>query len=446
MIKIKRGLDLPIEGAPAPGIEAGPAIRSVALVGFDYVGMKPTMLVKEGDKVSKGQVVFEDKKTPGVKFTAPASGTVRAINRGAKRVFESLVIDVEGDDEVTFAAHEAGELLKLHHQQVVDQLVESGLWTALRTRPFSKVPSPEGLPSAVFVNLMDSNPLAFDPMLVVNEQRDSFVAGLDVLSHLAESVFVCHEGGVVPPKGNAKNLHYAAFSGPHPAGLAGTHVHFLNPVSEKRSVWTINYQDVIAVGKLFTTGKLCMDRVVSLAGPAVKKPRLLRTVIGASLDELTAGELRDGDNRVISGSVLAGRKAEGTVAWLGRYHLQVSVLAEGRDREFMAWFSPGSQRFSAMRIYLSQFAKHRKFPFTTNTNGSPRAMVPIGAYEQVMPLDILPTQLLRALIVGDTDTAVKLGALELDEEDLALCTFVCPGKYEYGAILRDNLTRIEKEG
>ena len=446
MIKIKRGLDLPIEGAPAQEIERGGSVSTVALVGFDYVGMKPTMLVKEGDHVVKGQVVFEDKKTEGVKYTAPATGKVRAINRGPRRVFESLVIDIDGDEQISFKQYEAGELAHLEHHQVLENLVESGMWTVFRTRPFSKVPALDALPSAIFVNVMDTTPLGFDPMLVVNEQKDSFIAGLDVISRLSETIYVCHAAGVIPPRPNAGNVYAEAFAGPHPAGLPGTHIHFLNPVSEKRSVWTINYQDVIAIGKLFTTGELYMNRVVSLAGPMVKKPRLIKTVVGADLKQLTAGELHDGESRIISGSVLSGRKAKGTLGYLGRHHLQVSVLKEGYERQFMGWFSPGVDRFSTMRIYLSYFMKGKKFQFTTNTNGSPRAMVPIGAYESVMPLDILPTQLLRALIVGDMESAISLGALELDEEDLALCTFVCPGKYEYGDILRDNLTHIEKEG
>ncbi len=210
--------------------------------------------------------------------------------------------------------------------------------------------------------------------------------------------------------------------------------------------WTIGYQDVIAVGRLFTTGRLYTDRVVALAGPQVEQPRLLRTRLGASLEELTAGQLKPAENRIISGSVLGGVTARGPRAFLGRYHTQVSVLEEGYKRDFMGWLSPGSKKHSRLRIYLSQFAPGKLMNYTTNTNGSERAMVPVGTYEHVMPLDILPTQLLRALIVGDTATAQQLGALELDEEDLALCTYVCPGKYEYGPILRDNLTRIEKEG
>ena len=203
---------------------------------------------------------------------------------------------------------------------------------------------------------------------------------------------------------------------------------------------------MIALGKLLTTGKLWVERVVSLAGPQVENPRLLRTRLGAHLEELVAGQVKAEDNRIISGSVLGGRTARGPVAYLGRYHTQVSVLKEGTEREFMGWLSPGTQKHSTLRIYLSQFAPKRLFNFNTNTNGSERAMVPVGAYENIMPLDILPTQLLRSLIVGDTQMAQSLGALELDEEDLALCTYVCPGKYEYGPILRENLTRIEHEG
>ncbi len=452
MINIKRGLDVPIDGAPQQSISDAPAARSVAIIGFDYIGMKPTMAVAEGDKVVKGQVLFEDKKTPGVKYTAPASGSVSAINRGAQRVFESLVIDIDADpdaDEITFDRYDAEQLSKLERQHVVDNLVASGLWTTLRTRPYSKVPEIDATPTALFINCMDTNPLALDPMLVINQDatsRENFVNGVTALSHLSDRVFVCQGHAQNFPKILTKNVSIEMFEGKHPAGNSGTHNHFLAPASETRHVWNIAYQDVMAVGALFTTGKLDMTRIIALAGPAVTNPRCLRTRVGADLTALTAGELTSGENRVISGSVLSGRTSQGAVAYLGRTATQVSCLAEGRDRPFMGWLSPGTQRHSKLNIYLSAFMGGKKFSFNTNTNGSPRAMVPVGSFEAVMPLDILPTQLLRALIVGDMDTAIKLGCLELDEEDLALCTYVCSGKYEYGPILRKNLTTIEKEG
>ncbi|TNF62067.1 MAG: Na(+)-translocating NADH-quinone reductase subunit A [Burkholderiales bacterium] len=450
MIKIKKGLDLPLAGSPALQIDAAPAPRAVALLGPDYIGLRPTMRVQEGEAVRLGQVLFEDKRTPGVLYTAPASGTVRAIHRGQQRMFEALVIDVASEgaehDAVSFPRHDASALPSLAREDVVRTLLDSGLWTALRTRPFSKVPAPDAQPAAIFVNVMDTHPLGFDPQPVLDDAADAFAAGVDVLARLAPVVHVCHAPGTRLPAARSPQVRTQAFDGPHPAGLTGTHIHFLMPAGRRRQVWSLNYQDAIAIGRLFTTGRLDLGRVVALAGPSVRRPRLLRTRVGADLSELTHGELQPGVHRTVSGSVLSGRTAAGHLAFLGRYHLHVSVLPEGHERAFMGWLSPGIDRFSAMRIYLSQFMGGKRFAMNTSTNGSPRAMVPIGAYEKVMPLDILPTQLLRSLIVGDLEVAEQLGALELDEEDLALCTYVCPGKYEYGDILRDNLTRIEKEG
>lgn len=449
MITIKKGLDIPISGSPSSNSsdisQFNP--KHVALIGYDYIGMKPSMLVQEGDTVAKGQAVFTDKKRDGVVFTAPASGRVVAVNRGERRVFESLVIEV--DNSITakrFGQYRSDELASLSRESVVSQLVDSGEWTAFRTRPFSRTPQIDSVPVAIFVNMMDTNPLAFDPLLMIKEEQQAFDDGLAVLSRLTDKVFVCHEGNANMAKVSLPSVSYHGFAGVHPAGLSGTHIHFLHPVGRGVTVWTIGYQDVIAFGKLFTTGELYTVRMLSLAGPAVNKPRLIITDRGADLRELTQNELAQGDNRVISGSVLSGRKAVGTLRFLGRFHYQVSALAEGHERPAMHFFTLGANRFSAMPIYLSQFFKGKKFAMTTSTNGSPRAMVPIGSYEKVMPLDILATQLLRAIIVEDILTAEDLGVLELDEEDLALCTFVSPGKYEFGDILRDNLTRIEQEG
>ncbi len=451
MIKITRGLDLPILGAPEQSIDSARRVRSVALLGNDYVGMKPTMAVKVGDTVKLGQILFEDKKTPGVVYTAPGAGTVSEINRGDRRAFLSLVIELaDGEEEsVEFKHFAPDQLASLAREDVVDTLVQSGQWSALRTRPFSKVPAIDAVPHSLFINAMDTNPLAADPEVVARENAEDFINGVNVLSRLTQGdVFLCRAASSfdgIEAQNLASNVKVESFAGPHPAGLSGTHIHNLAPVSLTKQVWSVNYQDVIAIGKLFTTGRISTERVVALAGPQVTKPRLLKTRLGANLDELTAGELSTDENRVISGSVLSGRAAHGVESYLGRYHQQVSVLKEGRERILFGYLSPGTERHSALGIYLSSLFKGRKFAFTTATNGSTRAMVPVGSYERVMPLDILPTQLLRALIVGDIESAQYLGALELDEEDLALCTYVCPGKYEYGPILRDNLTRIEKE-
>jgi len=444
MIKIKQGLDLPITGTPEQQISQGKAVTEVAVVGPDYVGMKPTMAVKEGDRVKKGQVLFTDKKTAGVQYTAPASGVVKAINRGDRRVFLSVVVAVEGSEEITFQSYSADKLNEVSREDVQANLVASGLWTALRTRPYSKAPALDTVPASIFVTAMDTHPLAADPVLIIAEQPEAFKSGLQVLKRLTEgNLYVCKAPGANIPVAGIETTE--EFSGPHPAGLAGTHIHSLDAASTAKTVWSIGYQDVIAIGQLFTTGSLNSERVISLAGPQVTQPRLVRTLVGANLNELTAGELAEGENRLVSGSVFGGRTAVEGLAYLGRFHNQVSVLEEGRDRPLLHYLRPGFERFSVLPIYVSRFL-NKTFNFTTSTNGSERAMVPVGTYERVMPLDILPTQLLRALIVEDMEVAVNLGALELDEEDLALCSYTCPGKYEYGPILRTNLTRIEQEG
>ena len=451
-IRIKRGLDLPISGTPQQRIEDGPAAQTVAVVGPDYVGMKPTMAVQVGDRVAAGQVLFSDKKTPGVVFTAPGGGEVTAINRGAKRALQSVVIRLDGDDTVEFAQYSADQLDDLAPEAVRKNLVDSGLWTALRTRPFSRTPSPESTPRSIFVTAIDTNPLAADPQVVIAERPDDFSAGLKVLSRLgADEVFLCKAVGSDIPGSDISGsvvqpVSTVEIEGPHPAGLPGTHIHFVDPVGRNKTVWHVNYQEVMAIGKLFVTGRLDFERVVSLTGPAVQQPRLIRTRLGANIDELTDDQLTEGENRVISGSVIAGRAAVGALAFLGRFHLQISALAEGREKKLFGWMGPGFGKFSIKRVFVGSLMPWRKFSMTTTTGGGRRAMVPIGSYEKVMPLDILPTFLLRALEVDDVEQAVALGCLELDEDDLALCTFVCPGKSDHGAMLRRNLTTIEKEG
>lgn len=444
MIRIKKGLDLPISGKPAAVVEDARAVRTVAVLGEDYPGMKPTMLVQQGDEVSFGQPLFSDKKNDGVVFTAPAKGRISSINRGAKRALLSVVIDVDAAAEPETQVMDAADIGALSAAQITESLVSTGLWTALRTRPYAKVPAIGSKPHSIFVTAMDTNPLAGDPAVVIAQAPDAFTAGLDVLAKLTDGpVHVCKAQGSEVPSGNAQ-VH--EFSGIHPAGLAGTHIHFIDPVSASKTVWYLNYQDVMAIGYLFATGKLNSTRVVAIGGPGASNPRLLRTVAGASLEELTAGELDGADNRVISGSVLSGRAAQSPTAFLGRYHLQVSVLPEDKQRRLIGYLTPGLNKHSVFPIYLSKWLGEKHVSFTTSTNGSPRGMVPIGTYEAVMPLDILPTQLLRALLVGDLDSAIALGCLELDEDDIALCTYACPAKYEYGPVLRAVLNTIEKEG
>ncbi len=443
---IKKGLDLPLSGKPEQTIYDANPVNSVAILGNEYVGMKPTMLVEEGQQVKLGQALFSDKKNPGVHFTSPGAGTVKAINRGAKRALQSVIIELDGNDEITFEKFDAAKLADLDRDTVKKNLLDSGLWVAFRTRPYSKSPEPASVPHSIFVTATDTNPLAADPNIVISEYADDFDHGLTVLSRLTDGkVFVC-SGEATLASNSQPNVETHTFSGPHPAGLASTHIHLLDPVSANKTVWQINYQDVIAIGKLFTSGQIWVERVISFAGTLVNKPRLIRTRLGANTGDLVEGEVQDVQSRVISGSVLHGHTANNWAAYLGRFHNQISVIAEGYDRELFGWIKPGSKKFSALNVFVSKLLGNKQFDLTTSQNGSPRAMVPVGAFELVMPLDILPTQLLRALIVKDTDSAQSLGCLELDEEDLSLCSFVCSGKFDYGPALRTNLTQIEKEG
>ena len=447
IIKIKKGLDLPIYGEPKQEIHTGNDIKHVALIGRDYISMKPQLAVSVGDHVKQGQLLFTDRKYPVVRFTSPGCGKVIAINRGEKRIFQSIVIKLDGEDENHYQSYTQDDILSLGRDRVIGQLLESGLWTALRSRPFDTIVNPAINPHSIFVTAVDTNPLSPDVEKILQGREQSFIDGLHVLSKLTEgTLFLCQGAEARIPTADLDSLHVQTFTGPHPAGNAGTHIHFLDPVNRHKQVWHICAQDVCAIGALFTTGKLNVERVVSIAGPSVKHPRLIQTRIGASIAELTKDEVKSGNHRVISGSVLSGHKAEGAVAFLGRFHQQISIITEFESLGFFSWLSPGLHRFSVKNIFLSRLVPGRRFDFTTAAHGGKRTIVPVGSYEKVMPLDILPTHLLRALAVDDVDEAEKLGCLELGEEDLALCTFVCPSKIDHGENLRRNLTLIEKEG
>ena len=446
-IKIKKGLDIPIKGEPEKTIEDGAEVKTVAAVATDVSGIRPRMAVQVGDKVRLGQVLYHDKRNPEVPFTAPGAGEVIAVNRGARRALQSVVIRLEGDEAESFRSWEASQLDALDSGEVRGNLIASGLWTTLRTRPFSRIPAPDASPAAIFVTAIDTNPLAIDPAFFIQKDPEAFDNGLKVLSRIAECpIYLCTapDSGISCP--HPEQFHHVEFDGPHPAGLVGTHIHFVMPVGKTRTVWHIGFQHVIAIGRLFTTGRLPTERLITLCGPMALRPRVLRTRIGASTADLLKGETAPGNLRVISGSALGGHRAAGPLAYLSRYQTQLTVLEEDRSREFLAWMLPGVDRYSLTRTFASTLLHRGGVNLTTTQNGSPRAMVSTGAFESIMPLDVLATPLLKALLVEDTDRAQELGCLELAEEDLALCSFACNGKHDYGAYLRMNLNEIEVNG
>lgn len=445
-IAIRAGLNIPISGEPEQNLGDSPSISHVGLIGDDYPGMKPTMAVNVGDKVKTGQLLFSDKKNEGVLFTSPGCGEVTAINRGAKRKFESLVIRLEGTEFETFL-DPADDTISTDPEKIREILITSGLWPSFRTRPYGKVPAIDTSPASLFITATETMPLAASPAAIIALQSEDWLAGLEILEQLLDTpIHLCisSEDDIAVPTDSKINTH--SFSGPHPAGLPSTHIHMLDPVSEKHIVWHISYQDVIGIGHLFSTGSLLTEKIIALSGPTVDKPMLYKVPLGADITELCSGKLHDGKNRVLSGSVLDGRIVEGAYNYLGRYHHQVSALEDDSGRSFFNWALPGSDRFSTTPVFSSALDKARKFAMLTATWGGGRAIFPLGTYEKVMPLDILATPLLRSIAVGDTEKARQLGALELIEEDLSLCSFVCPGKNDFGPMLRNVLTTIEEEG
>ncbi len=455
--QIRRGLQLPLQGAPDLTVDEGPELTTVALLGDDSIGLRPRLAVAVGDAVARGQLLYEDKAARGVRYTAPAAGRVVAIHRGEKRRLVSVVVELspaERDGDQAHVAHvELAAFRSVHPRDLATHevealLLESGLWTALRARPFSRVADPAHPAAAIFVNAMDSQPHA-PPMRPVLEDRAEHVEyGLHALAKLTGGpVFVCTDPDTPLPMPHGARFVHERFAGPHPAGVVGTHIHHLFPVGRGRRIWHIGIQDVLAIGHLLQHGRLDVTRIVSLAGPGAVRPRLLRTRLGANLRQLCNGEARPGAVRRISGSVLAGRTAEQDAeAFLGRYHQQVSLLPEHREREFLGWLSPAPSSRPVAPTPIARWLRRLPIRFHSGRHGSPRAIVPLELYERVLPLDLEPAFLLKALAVEDVEWAESLGCLELDEEDLALCAYVCPSKADFGTQLRKVLTTIDSEG
>ena len=450
MKKIRNGLDIPISGSPEHKITDFKKPRSAALLGSDYHGLKPSMLVKEGDHVKIGQPLFEDKKNKGVLFTSPAGGVIESVNRGDKRALQSVVIEIgETEEEESFINIKSDNLTNHNASSIRENLIKSGLWTSFRTRPFSKIPKINSDPKSIFINCMDTNPLAMDPEIIIKNNTDSFELGLKAIKILSDSpVHICVKDKSDIDFKLEENVYRHVFDGPHPSGLTGTHMHFISPASLNNINWSICYSDVISIGIFFKEGRIPTKKNVCFAGPKFENPRIISTRIGACIDEITAGELRHSENRLVSGSLINGRESIGPYAYLGKYHNQICAIEEpnSSDRELFDWALLGRKRYSKLGIFITSLFKNKKFDIKGRMYGPDRAILPVGVYEEVFPLNLLISLLLRELAIGDTEELQSLGVLELDEEDLALCSFVCPSKYDFGYLLRERLTTIEVEG
>ena len=414
-IRLRKGIDVALRGAPKQEVGDGQPVRSVGLLGHDYPGIRPNFRVQTGDQVCRGDVLFVDRKRPEIAFTSPATGIVTSVNHGHRRSLDSIVVSISEDDDPKIFEIADGIPSR---SDMAELLQKSGQWTAFLSRPFGRIPDPNDSPDGIFVTAIDTNPLAGDACVAIAPYITQFRHGLRAIKVLTEGqIFVCQPPGE-PMARDDDHIQTVFCEGPHPAGLAGTHIHALMPVSAQRQVWQIGYQDIVAIGHLIETGEVWTDRIISLAGPGVCRPRLVRTRLGADLGDLLEGESRDAHQRVISGSVLSGKIA----GHLGRYHTQVSVL----DAEL----SSSSSRLARL---VSAFPKAPAGP-----------LIPLEAFERALSLNILAVPLMRALSVGDTDMAERLGCRELLEEDVALLSYLCPGGADYSTLLRLALDELEE--
>lgn len=412
-IVIRRGRNIAVPGKPTDFVQDARIVGAVGLVGGDYPNLRPVFRAEVGSEVASGQALFVDSRQPEIRFCAPVSGRVTHVVRGQNRSLDHIVIAPEGEQAETFAVPRPTDA-----ESVRRLLLESGQWPAFRTRPFERIPDPSEKPAAIFVTAMDTEPLAADPAGILREETGSFRSGVDAVRSLTDGpVFVCHAPGALV-SGDSAQVKHVEFAGPHPAGLPGTHMHFLMPVGRARRVWHIGYQDVIAIGRLFETGRVWSERIISLAGPGVREPGLIRTYLGADLSGLVAERCAGGAVRVISGSPLSGARAR----FLGRYHTQACVFP-------LDWHW---KERSALARVMEALGGHNA-----------GAIIPIGAHESVMPLNILVVPLLRALSAGDYETAERLGCLELAESDMALLSHVCPSRTDYAQLLRHALDELE---
>ncbi len=452
---IKEGLDICIPGTAERRVSDMRLTGCFAVKPTDYVGIKPRLLVAEGDPVLAGTPLFEDKGNAAARFTSPVSGTVKAVVRGDKRALLSVVVEADNEQksiQFSTSASTADERRKT--------MIESGLWTMLRQRPFGIIPQADAKPKAVFISAFDSSPLPVNIPFMLDGREQDFQAGIDILHTIAGTVHLSLQSG----KDNGflekvQNVEIHHFQGPHPAGLTGTQIARIDPINKGETVWTVNAQDVATIGQLFNTGHYCPQRMVALCGPVVGNPQYYRTLSGASVAELTKQTTFKGlheplsDFRLISGNVLSGT-AITKDGFISAECDKVSVIPEGNYYDFMGWLRPNFRKFSFSRTFLSGFFKRRTengerrtfdFTFDTGKHGSDRPLFVTGEFEKLVPLDIYPMQLIKACIVGDIELMENLGIYEVEPEDLALCEFADTSKTEIQAIIRNGLEKIRKE-
>jgi len=447
VIKIKKGLDIKMKGQAEKIYVKAPRAKTYAIKPPDWHGLTPKIIPKLCDEVKVGTPIFFDKYNPEVKFCSPVSGILSSINRGERRRIVEVVVEDDGKDTHETFPHGDPEGMK--REQIVENLLSSGLWPAIRRRPYTVIAKTGEVPKSIFISAFDTSPLAPDFDFLLKDSEEDFQWGVNVLKQLTEGKVYLNLDGRFPSVrtlSGIKGVEINRFKGPHPAGNVGIQISRLDPINKGEVVWVVQPQDVVAIGRLFKTGKYDPSMIVALTGSRVNKPQYYKVIRGASVSTILENQLKEGDNRVISGNVLNGRTINPETGYIGFFDSQITVIPEGNYYEFFGWIKPGLKKLSVSRSFASTWlTPNREFDLDTNFHGGQRAFVMTGEYEKVLPMDIYPVQLLKAILVNDIDKMEQLGIYELDEEDLALCEFVCTSKTPVTKILRDGLRAMRKE-
>ncbi len=444
-IRLKRGLDIKIEGKADKVLvpEYHSALYGVKPV--DFPGLTPKLEVKPGDSVMAGTPLFHDKLRPGIKFVSPVSGTVAGVIRGDRRKLLEVTVKKEGDDFVSFGKADPADLSS---EKISEALLNAGLWPAIRQRPYHIIANPAVRPKSIFISGFDSSPLAPDYSFIAENSSEAyFRKGLKALGKLTDGkINLVLNGKEEAPEilKGAEGVEISYFSGPHPSGNIGIHIHHLDPVNKGEIVWYVNLQDVFAIGRLFEEGVYNHERIVALAGSEVIKKGYYRVRSGASVTEMVNNNVKEGHLRYISGNVLTGSRIEAD-GYIGYYDSLVTVIPEGDYFEFFGWIKPGLNKYSFSKTFLSSLIPRKSYRLDTNFHGGERAFVITGKYEKVVPMDIYPMQLLKAILAEDIDMMENLGIYEIAEEDFALCDFICPSKIEIQSIVRKGLDLMVRE-
>ncbi|MCF0191397.1 MAG: Na(+)-translocating NADH-quinone reductase subunit A [Marinilabiliaceae bacterium] len=442
VIKLKRGLDIRLAGRSETVYANVAPAEQYAIKPSDFKGLTPKMVAKVGDKVNAGDALFVDKMHPEVRFVSPVSGELIAVNRGERRVILEVVVKADGNTTTCDFGKE--DIQSLSRDQIITKLLNSGAWTYFKQRPYNIVADPQLDFKSIFVSTFDTAPLAPDYDFVINGNEANFQAGLDVLSKIAPTFIGVQAESANKAFNGAKGVTITKFSGKHPSGCVGIQINNVQPINIGERVLTIGVQEVVAIGKMFTTGILDFGRIVVVCGSEIKKPAYIRTIVGAQLTNILKDNIASDNVRVISGDVLTGTQTA-TDGYLGYYDDQVSVIPEGNDYEFMGWAMPGFNKFSNHKTFLSWLTGNKSYKLDTNMHGERRAFVVSGELDEVLPMDIYPEFLFKAIMAQDIDKMIELGICEVVEEDIALCEFVCTSKIPLQKILRNGLNLMAVE-